>query len=262
MIDPKIISFASVYFPAVAIGIFILIGFYLVLQAFKHRKYLLVYIPALVLILAVSTYVFIQGVSAKVVFDKYSRIAEVRQQIEDKAQDLIRQVEEQFTFTGQEKYLLYKKGTLSSLYAVKVSEAVSSAGWDAERISFSRRPEPVIADLSERNIRIDFVPFVGQSIEPVIHTLGVLQEYFVILRTQIKYQPPRKNSLQPLYTLSVDVKQWEWGRSEGVGNPYVGFYVFTREGDLKKVYEGYFWQIYPNLVRNTAYFVKEEQLSQ
>jgi len=250
--NTQTLSLFLTYIPIVLVGIILLYALYIIFVSLKARKYHVVYIPVLVLTLLLTVWVSYSLINSRAVFNEYKLISDKENALKQQMQQLLDKVREQFAFKSNEKYILYKKGTISELYTIKAEESVQTLHHPVIQMSFQSAPRPVIADLSERQIKIDFTPFT--SYEEVIRAIGVLQEYFVVDTLSV-YQQTDKETGNTSYTLKTTLKQWEWGRATGVGNPYVVVYMFDEQGNKKKITEGYFWTIYPHLNREHAYFI-------
>jgi hypothetical protein len=247
----QILNNFILYLPIIIMAILVLYALYLILYAFAQKKYYISYVPAIALFLVFSLFTLSGIWHSRVVFSEYQKIVDTQEQLKKLSQELIDKVQKQFSYDARTKYILYKKGTLSELYTIKTEEAVNTTGHKAEVIRFQSTPQQVIADLSERGITVKFVPFILSG--DLIQALGVLQEYFLINAIDLHQVQDKEGYIK--WSLSVQMKQWEWGNSTGLQNPYVIFYTFDNQGHKLKVAEGYFWDIYPTLDRSRAYFI-------
>ena len=196
---------------------------------------------------------FVIGVSAfslnavKNVVVKMDKIVSIQMQNNDIEESIQHEITQTFTYTPEEKMILFKKGTLAQLYNVKSIAVFKSAKHGFANVSYSSYSSPVIADLSARQVYI--IPSDFRSYADFVKYLQYIGQYFDVKVISFTNKGPHQISSNLLLT------QWEWGKANSIQNPYVYVSTIDSDGQLNTVMEGKFFDIYPKLKRDTAYFI-------
>ena len=238
--------------------LFILLGILIIRRIWRippSYRYM-VYVVLILFLFSISLVWKSIGV-AKHVVSTYDGVIKQREQVIKQIENLGNEITKEFSYSDNDKYVLWKKGTLSELYTFKVVDVLRATRHPYEKVSFATKPKHIIADLSARSIKI--TPQQFNRPPEFIRYTGALSEYFVINDMKIQrttIEDKKTGASYTYYKVNYTVTQWEWGNAQTVSNPDVYLFIINDLGHKELLTKGKFLDLYRGLDRSKAYFVQ------